>query len=80
MLTKTKMAVAAALFLGSVSASLAQSVIPEYDADGNPIPGQYDVLATPRPLPAGRRSAQPVVPPTAMNGPAWQKIFDAWLQ
>jgi hypothetical protein len=80
MLTKTKMAVATALFLGSVSASLAQAVIPEYDADANPIPGQYDVLATPRPLPAGRRSGQPVVPPTAMNGPAWQKTFDAWLQ
>jgi hypothetical protein len=81
MLTKTKMAIAAALVLGSASATLAQTVIPEYDADGNPIPGQYDVLAVPQPRPAGRRVAQPVAPsPYAMNGPEWQRTFDSWLQ
>ena len=81
MLTKTKMAIAAALVLGSASATLAQTVIPEYDADGNPIPGQYDVLATPQPLHAGRHVARPVVPaPTAMNGSEWQRTFDSWLQ
>jgi hypothetical protein len=44
MLTKTKMALAAALVLGSASVSFAQTVVPEYDGDANPIRGQYDVL------------------------------------
>jgi hypothetical protein len=44
MLTKTKMALAAALVLASASASFAQTVVPEYDGDANPIRGQYDVL------------------------------------
>jgi hypothetical protein len=44
MLTKTKMLLAAALILGSASASFAQGVVPDYDGDGNRIRGQYDVL------------------------------------
>jgi hypothetical protein len=44
MLNKTKMALAAALVLVSASASFAQTVVPEYDGDANPIRGYYDVL------------------------------------
>jgi hypothetical protein len=81
MLTKTKVVIAAALVLGSASATLAQAMIPEYDADGNPILGQYDVLAVPQPRAVGRRVAQPIAPPPrAINGPEWQRTFDSWLQ
>jgi hypothetical protein len=48
MLSKTKMAVAAALVLASASASFAQTVVPEYDGDANPIRGSYDVLPGPQ--------------------------------
>jgi hypothetical protein len=48
MLSKTKMAVAAALVLASASASFAQTLVPEYDGDANPIPGQFEVLPSPR--------------------------------
>lgn len=40
---KTKMALAAALILGSASAGFAQGVVPEVDGDGNRT-GLYDVL------------------------------------
>jgi len=43
MLTKTKMLLAAALILGSATASFAQGVVPEVDGDGNRT-GAYDVL------------------------------------
>jgi hypothetical protein len=45
MLSRIKMALAAALVLGSASASFAQTIVPEYDGDANPIRGYYDVLA-----------------------------------
>jgi len=48
MLSKTKMALAAALVLVSASASFAQTVVPEYDGDANPIRGYYDVLPGPQ--------------------------------
>jgi hypothetical protein len=44
MLSKTKMALAAAIVLASASASFAQTLVPEYDGDANPIRGYYDVL------------------------------------
>ena len=86
MLTKTKMLLAAALILGSASASFAQGVVPEYDGDGNRIRGAYDVLpqapssiersfAGPR-----RQLQQPVYPYGGANGPAWERNFERWLQ
>jgi hypothetical protein len=86
MLTKTKMLLAAALILGSASATFAQGVVPEYDGDGNRIPGAYDVLpqapssiehsfAGPR-----HRFQEPVYPYGGPNGPAWERNFERWLQ
>jgi hypothetical protein len=86
MLIKTKMALAAALILGSASAGFAQGVVPEVDGDGNPT-GLYDVLpgahsthargsiersfAGPR-----HRFQQPASPYYyGANGPAWERNF-----
>ena len=57
MLTKTKVLVAAALILGSASASFAQEVVPEVDGDGNRT-GVYDVLPSGR-APMARSFAGP---------------------
>jgi hypothetical protein len=86
MLTKTKMLLAAALILGSASASFAQGVVPDYDGDGNRIRGQYDVLpSAPSSIErsfAGPRHQlqQPVYPYGGANGPAWERNFERWLQ
>ena len=85
MLTKTKMALAAALVLGSASATLAQGIVPEVDGDGNRT-GLYDVVpqaqapasiersfAGPRP-----QMREPVYNYGA-NGPAWERNFENWL-
>jgi hypothetical protein len=83
MLTKTKMAVAAVFILGSASASFAQGLVPEYDGDANPIPGQYDMVAPPRPAFVARGYAAElpgVTAPSDLNGPEWRRTFNAWLQ
>ena len=91
MLTKTKMALAAALMLGSASAGFAQTVVPDYDGDGNPVPGSYEVL----PQTGSGRAASSIersfagprtvvrepapYPSYGANGTAWQRHFDDWL-
>jgi hypothetical protein len=84
MLTKTKMLLAAALVLGSAATGFAQGVVPEYDGDANPIPGQYDVLPGTQSS-IERSYAGPVrhyQAPTyyyGANGPAWERNFERWL-
>jgi hypothetical protein len=80
----TKIALVATLVLASASVAFAQSAVPEYDGDGNAIPGRYNAL--PRAPSAIERSfaAQPpvvTVPPRSYgaNGPEWQLYFDNWL-
>lgn len=85
MLTKTKMLVAAALILGSASASFAQGVVPEYDGDGNRIPGAYDVLppapgSIERSFAGPRHRFQEPAYSYGANGPAWERNFERWLQ
>jgi hypothetical protein len=90
---KTKMALAAALILGSASAGFAQ-VVPEVDGDGNAT-GLYDVLPQVHSAHArGHRAhgsiahsfAGPrhhVAPPVyyyGANGPEWERNFERWLQ
>ena len=80
MLSKSKMTLAAALLLGSVSASFAQAVVPEYDGDANRIRGYYDVLPGSHSMHrsfAAQHSR--VTPSSEANGPAWENYFDNWL-
>jgi hypothetical protein len=83
MSTKTKFAVAASLVIGSASVAFAQSVVPEYDGDGNAIPGSY---TTPREAPSSVELSfagpRPVTAPEhsyGANGSEWQLYFDNWL-
>jgi hypothetical protein len=88
MLTKTKMAIAAALVLGSASATLAQEIVPEVDGDGNRT-GVYDVLPQAHNSRAGssiersfagpRQQAREPVYNYGANGPAWERNFEQWL-
>ena len=88
MSTNTKIALVAALVLGSATVAFAQSVVPEVDGDGNRT-GLYDVLPQAR-SPQARGSLersfagprQDVREPAAThgaNGPDWQLYFDNWL-
>jgi hypothetical protein len=89
MLTKTKMALAAALVLGSASATLAQEIVPEVDGDGNRT-GVYDALpqantsqargAIERSFAGPRHQMREPVYSDGANGPAWERNFENWLQ
>lgn len=84
MSTRTKIALVVALVLGSASVAFAQSVVPEYDGDGNPIPGAYTALGqTPSSIERSFAAPRPVARETLQshgaNGPEWQLYFDNWL-
>jgi hypothetical protein len=88
MLTRTKIALAAALVRASASAAFAQAVVPEVDGDGNRT-GLFDVLPQARsPQTRGsiersfagpRQDVREPLTAHGPNGPEWQLYFDNWL-